>query len=75
MSNYHAERKRNRYRIFREIFREESWIRHFARLADTYLELDKVDITTELCEDGIKKHTFYTTGHFILGKCYLAKKK
>lgn len=47
----------------------------FARLADTYLELDKVDIATELCEDGIKKHPFYTTGHFILGKCYLAKKK
>jgi len=47
----------------------------FARLADTYLEMDKVDIATELCEDGIKKHPFYATGHFILGKCYLAKKK
>ena len=47
----------------------------FARLADTYLKMDKLDIATELCEDGIKKHPYYTTGHFILGKCYLAKKK
>ncbi len=47
----------------------------FARLADTYLKKDKLDLATELCEDGIKKHPYYTTGHFILGKCYLAKKK
>ena len=47
----------------------------FARLADTYLKMDKLDIATELCEDGIKKHPYYATGHFILGKCYLAKKK
>ncbi len=47
----------------------------FARLADSYLKMDKVDIATELCEDGIKKHPYYATGHFILGKCYLAKKK
>lgn len=47
----------------------------FARLADTYLKRDKLDIATELCEDGIKKHPYYATGHFILGKCYLAKKK
>jgi len=47
----------------------------FARLADTYLKMDKVDIATELCEGGIKKHPYYATGHFILGKCYLAKKK
>jgi len=47
----------------------------FARLADTYLKMDKVDSATELCEDGIKNHPFYATGHFILGKCYLAKKK
>ncbi len=47
----------------------------FARLADTYLKMDKLDAATELCEDGIKKHPYYVTGHFILGKCYLAKKK
>jgi len=47
----------------------------FARLADAYLKMDKLDVATELCEDGIKKHPYYVTGHFILGKCYLAKKK
>ncbi len=47
----------------------------FARLADTYLKMDKVDIATELSENGIKKHPYYATGHFILGKCYLEKKK
>jgi len=46
----------------------------FARLADKYLQSDRVDEAIELCELGIKKHPTYATGHFILGKCYLMKK-
>lgn len=47
----------------------------FARLADVYLKMDKVETAAELCEEGIKKHPYYATGHFVLGKCYLAKKQ
>ncbi|RMF68795.1 MAG: tetratricopeptide repeat protein [Calditrichaeota bacterium] len=47
----------------------------FARLADAYLKLNDVDKAIELCEAGIKKHPYYVTGHFVLGKCYLAKKQ
>lgn len=46
----------------------------FARLADAYLQMDRVDEAIELCEKGIKKHPFYVTGHYVLGKCYLKKK-
>ena len=46
----------------------------FARLADAYLQMDRVDDAIELCEKGIKKHPFYVTGHYVLGKCYLKKK-
>ncbi|MDZ7264383.1 MAG: tetratricopeptide repeat protein [candidate division KSB1 bacterium] len=46
----------------------------FARLADAYLQADRVDEAIELCENSIKKHPFYVTGHYILGKCYLKKK-
>ncbi|MBL7092971.1 hypothetical protein ISS22_03255 [candidate division KSB1 bacterium] len=46
----------------------------FARLAETYLQADRVDDAIELCEFGVKKHPAYVTGHFILGKCYLKKK-
>jgi len=47
----------------------------FARLADAYLKSNKVDRAVELCEQGIRKHPYYITGHFVLGKCYLAKKQ
>lgn len=46
----------------------------FARLADTYLQMDRVDDAIELCEKGIRKHPYYVTGHFVLGKCYFKKK-
>ncbi|UCE08648.1 MAG: tetratricopeptide repeat protein, partial [bacterium] len=46
----------------------------FARLADAHLQMDRVDEAIELCENGIKKHPFYVTGHYVLGKCYLKKK-
>ncbi len=46
----------------------------FARLADAYLQSDRLDDAIDLCEKGIKKHPYYVTGHYILGKCYLRKK-
>lgn len=46
----------------------------FARLADAYLQADRIEEAIELCEDGIKKHPFYVTGHYILAKIYLKKK-
>jgi tetratricopeptide (TPR) repeat protein len=46
----------------------------FARLADAYLQMDRVDDAIEVCEKGIKKHPYYVTGHYVLGKCYLKKK-
>lgn len=46
----------------------------FARLADAYLQMDRVDEAIALCEKGIKKHPYYVTGHYMLGKCYLRKK-
>ena len=46
----------------------------FARLADAYLQMDRVDEAIELCEKGIRKHPYYVTGHYVLGKCYLKKK-
>ncbi len=46
----------------------------FARLADYYLEMDRKSEAIALCEDGIKKHPYYATGHFVLGKSYLVSK-
>lgn len=46
----------------------------FARLADVYLQMENVDEAIQLCEEGIKKHPYYATGHFVLGKCYMANK-
>lgn len=46
----------------------------FARLADAYLQTDRIEDAIELCENSIKKHPFYVTGHYVLGKCYLKKK-
>ena len=47
----------------------------FARLADTYLKTQRLDKAIEICEDGLTKHPYYITGHFVLGKCYFAKKE
>jgi len=46
----------------------------FARLADAYLQVDRIDDAIELCENSIKKHPFYVTGHHVLAKIYLKKK-
>lgn len=46
----------------------------FARLADAYLQMDRIDEALELCEKSVKKHPLYVTGHYVLGKCYLKKK-
>jgi tetratricopeptide (TPR) repeat protein len=47
----------------------------FARLADAYLSNERVEDAIRLCEDGIKKYPYYTTGHFVLGKGYMADKQ
>ncbi len=46
----------------------------FARLADVYLKMGRVEEAIQLCESGIKKYPYYVTGHLILGKCYMANK-
>lgn len=46
----------------------------FARLADAYLQSSRLDEAIELCERGVRIHSDYLTGHFILGKCYIHKK-
>jgi tetratricopeptide (TPR) repeat protein len=47
----------------------------FARLADVYLKSERTEDAIRLCEEGTKKHPYYTTGHFVLGKGYLADKQ
>lgn len=46
----------------------------FARVADGLLERGQVDEAIRICEEGIRKHPYYVTGHMVLGKCYLQKK-
>jgi len=46
----------------------------FGRVADALLKLGRVDEAIQLCEDGLRKHPSYVTGHMVLGKCYLKKK-
>lgn len=46
----------------------------FARLADYLLQNGTVDKAIEVCEEGLKKHPYYVTAHFVMGKCYLQKK-
>ncbi len=46
----------------------------FARLADAYLKNQKISEAIALCENGVKKHPYYVTGHLVLGKCYMANK-
>ncbi len=44
----------------------------FARLADYYLQQNRVDEAIHLCMEGIKYHPYYITGNFILAKAYVA---
>jgi len=46
----------------------------FARLADCYLQKDRVDEAIQLCKDGLKNHPSYVTANFILSKAYLVRK-
>lgn len=46
----------------------------FARLAEAYLKDQKFNEAIAVCEEGLKKHPYYVTGHLVLGKCYLANK-
>jgi len=46
----------------------------FAHLADSYFQIDRIDDAIEICEQGVRKHPHYVTGHFILGKCYSKNK-
>ena len=46
----------------------------FGRVADALLKLGRVDEAIQLCEDGLRKHPSYVTGHMVLGRCYLKKK-
>ena len=45
----------------------------FARLADRLLASHELDEAIDICERGIKKHPYYVTGHYVMGKCYLSK--
>ena len=46
----------------------------FARVAEGFLTRGQVEEALQICEEGIRKHPSYVTGHMILGKCYLQKK-
>jgi tetratricopeptide (TPR) repeat protein len=46
----------------------------FGRVADALMKLGRVDEAIQLCEDGLRRHPSYVTGHMVLGKCYLKKK-
>jgi len=45
----------------------------FARLADLYLQEERTDEAIALCLKGLEHHSSYVTGHFVLGKAYMAK--
>lgn len=47
----------------------------FARLADAYASIDRIDDAIHICEDGLRKHPYYVTGHYMISKCYLKKKQ
>ncbi len=46
----------------------------FARVAEGLLNRGQVEEAIRICEEGIRKHPYYITGHMVLGKCYLQKK-
>ncbi len=45
----------------------------FARLADMYLHVGKIDDAVELCTRGLQKYPRYITGRFILAKGLMAQ--
>ncbi|MGH7594955.1 MAG: tetratricopeptide repeat protein [bacterium] len=46
----------------------------FGRVAEALMQQGRLDEAIQLCEEGIRRHPFYVTGHMVLGKCYLQKK-
>ena len=46
----------------------------FARVADALNRRGRLDEAIQVCEEGVKRHPSYVTGHLVLGKCYLQKK-
>lgn len=46
----------------------------FARLADELLKMGDINEAIQICENGLKRHPYYVTGHFVMGKCYFKKK-
>lgn len=46
----------------------------FGRVAEALLKLGRSDEAIQICEDGLRRHPGYVTGHMVLGKCYLKKK-
>jgi tetratricopeptide (TPR) repeat protein len=47
----------------------------FAHVADVLLTSGRLEEATRICEEGIRRHPYYVTGHMVLGKCYLQKKQ
>ncbi len=46
----------------------------FARVADALMMRGRLDEAIQICEEGVKRHPQYVTGHMVLGKCYMQKK-
>ncbi|MDZ7291098.1 MAG: tetratricopeptide repeat protein [candidate division KSB1 bacterium] len=46
----------------------------FARVAEALMKKGRLDEAIQICEDGVRRHPYYVTGHMVLGKCYLKKK-
>ncbi len=46
----------------------------FARVADALMKNSRLDEAIRICEEGIRRHPYYVTGHMVLGKCYTQKK-
>jgi tetratricopeptide (TPR) repeat protein len=46
----------------------------FGRVAEALMQQGRLDEAIQLCEEGIRRHPYYVTGHMVLGKCYLQKK-
>ncbi|MBN2188135.1 MAG: hypothetical protein JW699_01675 [Chitinispirillaceae bacterium] len=47
----------------------------FSRVADLYRKAGKIDKAIDICENGIARHPEYVTGHLVLGRCYLQRKR
>lgn len=46
----------------------------FARVAEALMRNGRLEEAIQICEEGVRRHPYYVTGHFVLGKCYRQKK-